>query len=131
MPKRVRRMEKSPEIAPAAALERIEGRRHRNPLFAPGSPRLRTPEPAPRRAGALGGAGLNSTHDDTGAETHSLDTDLSKSRVGPISLDVGAVLAIESLDASPQECAHARPSLRYGPSHDRQPDRCVDPPHRS
>src|SRR5439155_21747339 len=30
----------------------------RNPLFAPGSPRLRTPEPAPRRAGALGRARL-------------------------------------------------------------------------
>src|SRR5438309_3405193 len=26
----------------------------RNPLFAPGSPRPRTPRPAPRRAGALG-----------------------------------------------------------------------------
>src|SRR6266550_892441 len=109
MPQRVRRMQQSPVIAPAAALERIEGRRHRNPLFAPGSPRLRTPEPAPRRAGALGGAGFHRARDDPGSETHSLDTDLSQSRVGPISLDVGAVLVIVSLDASPEECTHARP----------------------
>src|SRR5213593_3310081 len=33
-------------------------RKDRNPLFAPGSPRLRTPEPAPRRAGALGPSGV-------------------------------------------------------------------------
>src|SRR5256885_42604 len=101
MPQRVRRMEKCPVVAPAAAFERIESRRHRNPLFAPGSPRLRTPEPAPRRAGALGGAGFHRARDDAGSETHSLETDLSQSRVGPISLDVGPVLAIVSLDAAP------------------------------
>src|SRR5947207_13993128 len=110
MPQRVRRMEKSPVVTPAAALERIEGRRHRSPLFAPGSPRLRTPEPAPRRAGALGDAGLHGAHHDAGAETHSINADLSQSRVGPISLDVGAVIAIESLDAPPEKSAHGGPS---------------------
>src|SRR5438132_1106483 len=123
MPCRVRGMQESPVIAPAAALERIEGRRHRNPLFAPGSPRLRTPEPAPRRAGALGGAGLHGAHQDTGAETHSIHADLSQSRVGPISLDVGAVLTIESLDAPPQKCADARPLLRDRAADQRESDR--------
>src|SRR5438094_8474027 len=108
MPQRVRRMEKSPVVTPAAALERIEGRRHRNPLFAPGSPRLRTPEPAPRRAGALGGAGLHGANYDARAETHPIHTYLSESRVGPIALDVDAVLAIESLAAGSQEPADAR-----------------------
>src|SRR5438132_10269932 len=123
MPQRVGRMEKSPVVAPAATPQRIEGRRHRNPLFAPGSPRLRTPEPAPRRAGALGGAGFHGAHHDTGAETHSIHTDLSQSRVGPISPDVGAVLAIESLDAPPQKCADARPLLRDRAADQRESDR--------
>src|SRR5438876_7751016 len=117
MPKRVRRMQQSPVIAPASRCECVEGRRHhrgprsgwrhRNPLFAPGSPRLRTPEPAPRRSlraqgplplGALGGAILHSGHYKAGTEAHPLEADISESRVLPVLLDIAlSVLAGEAL----------------------------------
>src|SRR5258706_15569717 len=100
MPNGVGRVQERPVIAPASGSEGIEsggrhhrgpgsGWRHRNPLF--------------------GGAGLHGARYHAGTETHSLDTDLSQSRVGPVSLDIGAVHAIESLDAAPEKCADARP----------------------
>src|ERR1700716_2177841 len=115
MPQRVRGMQESPVIAPASGRQCIErgalgrrrhrgplsGWRHRNPLFAPGSPRLRTPEPAPRRAGALGGAILHAGHDYARAKAHAIDMDVDESRLTPRALDVVLrVRRVEALDAA-------------------------------
>src|SRR5437773_12183393 len=105
MPKRVRRMQQSPVIAPASRCECIEGRRHHQ-----GPPRDGVPAEAseaggtPSRKEGFGGAGrFDSGHYDARPEAHARDMDIEKPGLTPIALDgLMRVRRVEALDAAPQ-----------------------------
>src|SRR5437870_4526468 len=134
MPKRVRRMQQSPVIAPASRCECVEGRRHHR-----GPPRDGVPAEAseaggtPSRKEGFGGAGgPNAGDDHTGTEAHAIDVDIDQSRLAPVALnDLLRVRGVEALDASSKEGADARPLLRDRAANEGQSDRGVRAPQGS
>src|SRR5207302_2432129 len=116
MPEGVWRVQQCPVVTPSAALERVEGRRHRGPLSGW------------RHRNLLGRAVLHSTHYYACAEAHSRRLDIVQPRLAPVALEVALMLAPEALDAAPQESTHAGPLLGDGAADDRKSDRRIPPP---